>query len=99
MVIPGGNGTIPRKSYRIYRRYEDVADFADQLEEEFPAPIQKITSPGAHSCSFAMEGPVQEWARSTSGSSVLSGGSVSPTPLYLTSTALTNNHNASTHHI
>ncbi|KAF9296348.1 hypothetical protein BGZ74_010384 [Mortierella antarctica] len=99
LVIPGGNGTIPRKSYRIYRRYEDVADFADQLEEEFPAPIPKITSPGAPSCSFAMEGPVQELARSTSGSSVLSGGSVSPTPLYLTSAALTNNHNASTHHI
>ncbi|KAF9965973.1 hypothetical protein BGZ70_003658 [Mortierella alpina] len=28
--------TIPRKPYKIYRRYEDVADFADQLEEEFP---------------------------------------------------------------
>ncbi|KAG9065066.1 hypothetical protein KI688_002387 [Linnemannia hyalina] len=35
----GGSGgtvtSIPRKSYKIYRRYEDVADFADQLEEEF----------------------------------------------------------------
>ncbi|KAK3840363.1 MAG: hypothetical protein JOS17DRAFT_726836 [Linnemannia elongata] len=27
--------SIPRKPYKIYRRYEDVADFADQLEEEF----------------------------------------------------------------
>ncbi|KAI1319020.1 hypothetical protein EDD11_005218 [Mortierella claussenii] len=26
--------SIPRKPYKIYRRYEDVADFADQLEEE-----------------------------------------------------------------
>ncbi|KAF9095725.1 hypothetical protein BGX23_012758 [Mortierella sp. AD031] len=35
----GGTGgamtSIPRKPYTIYRRYEDVADFADQLEEEF----------------------------------------------------------------
>ncbi|KAF9139217.1 hypothetical protein BGX30_008235 [Mortierella sp. GBA39] len=35
----GGSGgtvtSIPRKPYKIYRRYEDVADFADQLEEEF----------------------------------------------------------------
>ncbi|KAG0056293.1 hypothetical protein BGZ83_005660 [Gryganskiella cystojenkinii] len=28
--------SIRRKPYRIYRRYEDVVDFADQLEEEFP---------------------------------------------------------------
>jgi hypothetical protein len=35
----GGTGgavtSIPRKPYKIYRRYEDVTDFADQLEEEF----------------------------------------------------------------
>ncbi|KAG0334301.1 hypothetical protein BG000_008435 [Podila horticola] len=99
LVIPGGNGTIPRKPYRIYRRYEDVADFADQLEEEFPALIPKITSPGAPSCGFAMEGPVQELARSMSGSSAISGASVSPTPLYLTSAAMASNHNASTYNI
>ncbi|KAF9906196.1 hypothetical protein EC991_000908 [Linnemannia zychae] len=40
-TVAGGTGTcagvtsIPRKPYKIYRRYEDVADFADQLEEEF----------------------------------------------------------------
>ncbi|KAG0235399.1 hypothetical protein BGW42_005378 [Actinomortierella wolfii] len=28
---------IPRKPYNIYRRYEDVAEFADQLEDEFPS--------------------------------------------------------------
>ncbi|KAG0033933.1 hypothetical protein BGZ81_006753 [Podila clonocystis] len=99
LVIPGGNGgTIPRKPYRIYRRYEDVADFADQLEEEFPALIPKITSSGAPPCSFAMEGPAQELSRSISGSSVICGASVSPTPWYLTSAAMVNNHNASTHH-
>ncbi|KAG0009824.1 hypothetical protein BGZ82_003816, partial [Podila clonocystis] len=99
LVIPGGNGgTIPRKPYRIYRRYEDVADFADQLEEEFPALIPKITSSGAPPCSFAMEGSAQEIARSISGSSAICGASVSSTPLYLTSAAMTNNHNASTHH-
>jgi len=31
--------SIRRKPYRIYRRYEDVVDFADQLEEEFPELI------------------------------------------------------------
>ncbi|KAG0021204.1 hypothetical protein BGZ80_002867, partial [Entomortierella chlamydospora] len=28
--------SIPRKPYKIYRRFEDIADFADQFEEEFP---------------------------------------------------------------
>lgn len=27
---------IPRKAYSIYRRYEDIVGFAEQLEEEFP---------------------------------------------------------------
>ncbi|KAG0038477.1 hypothetical protein BGZ82_000096 [Podila clonocystis] len=27
---------IPRKTYSIYRRYEDIIGFAEQLEEEFP---------------------------------------------------------------
>ncbi|KAF8943758.1 hypothetical protein BGZ47_005082 [Haplosporangium gracile] len=40
---PGGTGravtSIPRKPYKIYRRYEDVADFADQLEEEFTGKV------------------------------------------------------------
>ncbi|KAF9152414.1 hypothetical protein BGX20_005158, partial [Mortierella sp. AD010] len=27
--------SIPRKPYKIYRRFEDIADFADQFEEEF----------------------------------------------------------------
>lgn len=104
LVIPGNGGTILRKPYRIYRRYEDVADFADQLEEEFPALIPKITSPGAPSCSFAMEGAQGSALCSVSGSaSALSSASVSPSPLYLTSAAMTNsnhnNHSASTHHV
>lgn len=53
----GGNGgttksssvtSIRRKPYRIYRRYEDMVDFADQLEEEFPglmvAPRQSASA-------------------------------------------------------
>ncbi|KAF9151042.1 hypothetical protein BG015_007130 [Linnemannia schmuckeri] len=44
----GGTGgavtSIPRKPYKIYRRYEDVADFADQLEEEFAG---KMVAPSA----------------------------------------------------
>ncbi|KAF9213143.1 hypothetical protein BGZ59_005850 [Podila verticillata] len=27
---------IPRKTYSIYRRYEDILEFAEKLEEEFP---------------------------------------------------------------
>ncbi|KAF9215150.1 hypothetical protein BGZ59_002160 [Podila verticillata] len=103
LVIPGNGGTIPRKPYRIYRRYEDVTDFADQLEEEFPALIPRVTSPGAPSSSFAMEGAQESALCSVSGSaSVLSSASVSPSPLYLTSAAMTNsnhnNHSASTYH-
>lgn len=30
------NMPIPRKTYSIYRRYEDILEFAEQLEEEFP---------------------------------------------------------------
>lgn len=44
----GGSGgavtSIPRKPYKIYRRYEDVADFADQLEEEF---VGRMVAPSA----------------------------------------------------
>ncbi|CAO3565452.1 unnamed protein product [Mortierella alpina] len=39
--------TIPRKPYTIYRRYEDVADFADQLEEEFPLLKATAATPAA----------------------------------------------------
>ncbi|KAF9189847.1 hypothetical protein BGZ51_009216 [Haplosporangium sp. Z 767] len=36
ITIPGsGAMPIPRKSYSIYRRFEDVQDFAEQLESEF----------------------------------------------------------------
>ncbi|KAF9387199.1 hypothetical protein CPC16_007174 [Podila verticillata] len=103
LVIPGNGGTIPRKPYRIYRRYEDVTDFADQLEEEFPALIPRVTSPGAPSSSFAMEDAQESALCSVSGSaSILSSASVSPSPLYQTSAAMTNsnhnNHSASTYH-
>ncbi|KAF9195502.1 hypothetical protein BGZ51_000078 [Haplosporangium sp. Z 767] len=37
---PKKTTSIPRKPYTIYRRYEDVADFADQLEEEFSSLLQ-----------------------------------------------------------
>ncbi|KAF9084805.1 hypothetical protein BGX23_010197 [Mortierella sp. AD031] len=37
VTLPGVDSMpIPRKSYTIYRRYEDVVDFADHLELEFP---------------------------------------------------------------
>ncbi|KAF9419066.1 hypothetical protein BGZ94_009534 [Podila epigama] len=37
LSIPGSNKMpIPRKSYCIYRRYEDILKFADQLEYDFP---------------------------------------------------------------
>ncbi|KAG0248939.1 hypothetical protein BG011_009722 [Mortierella polycephala] len=37
ITIPGSDAMpIPRKSYSIYRRFEDVQGFAEQLENEFP---------------------------------------------------------------
>ncbi|KAF9934851.1 hypothetical protein FBU30_010824 [Linnemannia zychae] len=35
ITIPGSHPVL-RKAYSIYRRYEDVADFAERLENEFP---------------------------------------------------------------
>ncbi|KAF9905805.1 hypothetical protein EC991_001281 [Linnemannia zychae] len=37
MHIPGSDAPpVPRRSYSIYRRYEDIVDFAERLEQEFP---------------------------------------------------------------
>ncbi|KAG0277051.1 hypothetical protein BGZ95_006602 [Linnemannia exigua] len=37
MTIPGSDAPpVPRRSYSIYRRIEDIVDFAGRLEQEFP---------------------------------------------------------------
>ncbi|KAG0381151.1 hypothetical protein BGX24_009098 [Mortierella sp. AD032] len=37
MTIPGSDAPpVPRRSYSIYRRIEDIVDFAERLEQEFP---------------------------------------------------------------
>ncbi|KAF9358410.1 hypothetical protein BGX26_001812 [Mortierella sp. AD094] len=43
--------SIPRKPYKIYRRFEDVADFADQFEEEFPRLVAATAAAAATSAS------------------------------------------------
>ncbi|KAF9430586.1 hypothetical protein BGZ94_005920 [Podila epigama] len=108
LIIPGSNGaTIPRKPYRIYRRYEDVADFADQLDEELPALLLKMNNNVLVSNlgTSALSGVHLETTQESLSSSALSATSTNcsapasfPSPLCLTSGPMANTNSSYTMH-
>ncbi|KAH7044704.1 hypothetical protein BKA57DRAFT_87520 [Linnemannia elongata] len=59
---------IPRRPYKIYRRYEDVADFADQLEEEFTGRMV------ASSAGIGLQHDIKDYLNAALTASTTSGG-------------------------
>ncbi|KAG0061679.1 hypothetical protein BGZ89_011251 [Linnemannia elongata] len=59
---------IPRRPYKIYRRYEDVADFADQLEEEFTGRMV------ASSAGIGLQHDIKDYLNAALTASATSGG-------------------------